>query len=801
MPLESRKRKLFLQYLPPALIVVAGLAAYSNSFLAPFTFDDEVSITTNPTIRHLLPLWSTLWAPLTSGTAGRPVLNLSFALNYAAGGLNVWGYHAANLAIHLLAGLILFAIVRRTLPKCRGTLPVGSSFAAASDPGGIGLGSDTAIAFAIALLWTIHPLQTEAVTYVSQRAESLMGLFYLATVLGFIRYADGEGAKYAFLSVFACFLGMATKEVMVTAPILVLLYDRTLISGTFGAAWRRRRWYYMGLLGTWILLAFLMGDMRQRGVGFGLGGKWWEYSLMESRVVVRYLGLAVWPHPLILDYGLRVSRQTWAIAPYVVVSLLLVASAAFALSRPVRRGQGIRAAGFTGSCVFLLLAPTSSVIAVVGQPMAEHRMYLPLIAIAAFAVLGIKRLAGRGYLLIVVSLAFVLGFLTWRRNEAYLSLESLWRDTVVEYPYSDRAHFNLGCALQPLQGKLDEAIAEYEQALKLNPDYLQARVNLGTALERIPGRVNEAVAQFEQALRFNPNSPQAHVNLGSALERIPGRINEAIAEYEEALRLNPDNPQAHLNMGTALERIPGRINDAVAQYEQALRLVPESAEAHYSLGSALGRIPGQEGATIFQYDEALRLNPGYAKAHNNLGTVLEKMPGKLNEAVSHFEQALLLEPDFAEAHYNLGCALGEIPGNLQGAIREYREALRLKPDYAKAHNNLASALARSPGRLDEAISQFREALRLEPDFAEAHFNLANALVNEPGGLNEAASQYEEALRLSPDSLAFHFNLAMTLMQIPGRSAEAATHLRAVLRIQPNNDRARHFLSTLAAQGP
>src|ERR1022692_1539631 len=202
----------------PLMVVAAGLLAYHNSFTGPFIFDDFYSIEDNPTIHHLWPIWQTLSPPRIGAPTveGRPLVNLSLAINYALGGYRLWGYHALNLTIHILAALTLFGIVRRTLLQPR----LQERFGAAAD----------GLALAVAVLWMVHPLQTESVTYIIQRAESLMGLFYLLTLYCFLRAAGAGGpGRFWWLaaSVFACLLGMATKEVMVSAPLVVLLYDRT----------------------------------------------------------------------------------------------------------------------------------------------------------------------------------------------------------------------------------------------------------------------------------------------------------------------------------------------------------------------------------------------------------------------------------------------------------------------------------------------------------------------------------------------------------------------------------------------
>ncbi len=291
-------------------MVAAGLLAYSNSFTGSFIYDDAPSILGNPTIRHLWPIWQPLSPPHKGGITveGRPLVNLSLAVNYALGGLDVWGYHALNLAIHLLAGLTLLGIVRRTLlqPKLR------ERFGAAANE----------LALAVAVLWVVHPLQTESVTYIVQRAESLMGLFYLLTLYCFIRGAESPRPRAWYsLCVTACALGMASKEVMVSVPLMVLLYDRTFVSGSLREVWRQRWPLYLALASTWILLGYLMfftGSFGNAVINAKENGiAWWKYLLTEPGVILYYLRLAAWPYPLCFDYygwSLRRHRAEYSVA-------------------------------------------------------------------------------------------------------------------------------------------------------------------------------------------------------------------------------------------------------------------------------------------------------------------------------------------------------------------------------------------------------------------------------------------------------------------------------------------------------
>ncbi|HXA14727.1 MAG TPA: tetratricopeptide repeat protein [Opitutaceae bacterium] len=553
-PWDSR----WLPFVAGGLLILAALAAYHNSFSGPFIFDDELWITKNPTIRHLWPVWPVLSPPPGLIVRGRPLLNLSLAINYALGGTNVWGYHALNLAVHIIAGLALFGIVRRTLrqPAMRGRFPASAG-----------------LAFAVAAIWMLHPLQTEAVTYVIQRAESLMAMFYLLTLYCFVRGTDSRapGIWQAF-SIAACLCGMATKEVMVSAPLIVLLYDRTFVAGSFREAWRQRWRVYLGLAVTWLELAYLMAGIGSRGAGFDLGITGWTYALTECPVVVHYLWLAVWPHPLILDYGGDVVKHAGEAAPYALILVMLVGGTVVALWR-------WPAWGFAGAWTFAVLAPTSSFVPVAFQPMAEHRMYLPLAAVVAVVVLGIYTGLGRRSVAVYLALAMGLGLLTATRNEDYRSELAIWRDTVAKRPGNPRAQYYLGLVLARA-GQLPEALEHFQEAVRDKVDYAEAYNNTGTCLLLL-NRAAEAVGQYEQALAYKPNYPEAQCNLGIALFNL-GRFEEAAQHYQEAVRLQPDYADAHSSLAATWERM-GRTAEAIRQYEEALRINPGLAAARDSL--------------------------------------------------------------------------------------------------------------------------------------------------------------------------------------------------------------------------
>jgi Flp pilus assembly protein TadD len=620
------------------ILVLAGLAAYQNSFSGKFVFDDTPAILENGTIRQLWPLGPVLSPPGAAGqtVGGRPLLNLSLAIDYAISGTDPWSYHATNLLLHLLAGLTLFGIVRRTLRQ--GVLP----------------------ALAAALLWTLHPLQAESVAYVVQRAESLMGLLYLLTVYGFIRYAglpseETAGRRgWAVLSVLACLLGMAAKEVMVTAPVIVLLYDRTFVAGTFGEAWRRRKRYYLALAATWILLALLVlgNDGRGGTAGFGTAVSPVDYALTQFWAVAHYLRLALWPYPLVADYGRGwLQGPTLGVAIDAMVVLGLAAGAAAALRRQPRSfppASGKAALGFAGAWFFLILAPSSSVIPVATETVAEHRMYLPLAAVVVAAVAGLAALLPRRAWLLACGLAAVgCGLMTAERNLAFRDNLALWGDAVEKMPENADARNNLGRALLD-DGSVGAALAQDQEAERLNPHSAFIRTNLGNALART-GRVPEAIVQYREALRLMPSGAPAYNDLGNALVAA-GRPAEAIFNYKQALRIQPDYPAAENGLGGALFRT-GNLGGAVFHFQAALRLNPAYAEAHFNLANAFDAA-GRSADAIREYEAAFRLRAGSAEAHNNLAILLAQA-GRFREAELHFQAALRLQPGNPDVAGNL----------------------------------------------------------------------------------------------------------------------------------------------------
>jgi len=640
-------------------IVLAIAALYLGSLDAPFIFDDHESITANPTIRQLWPPGEVLSPPGRGTTVqGRPVLNLSFALNHAFGGLSEANFRLTNIVLHACAALLLFGIVRRTLQRP----PLRDAYGAAALP----------LAGAAALLWAVHPLQTESVTYIVQRAESLMGIFYLLTLYAFIRSLDApQPRRWQAVAVASCLLGMGTKEVMASAPVMVLLYDRFFVAGNWPEVWRRRKAFYGALASTWLLLAALVIGAGGRGgtaassVLLSATGYW----AVQPYAIATYLKLTFWPAPLILDYG------TWTVrgAGDVILPGLLVAALVGATLYGWRRWHP---AAYAGLWFFAILAP-ASLAPMARQTVVEHRMYLALAPVAVLLVLGLHRALRRAAVPVAVAAAVALSLATLDRNRDYLSTLAIWEDTVAK-----------------------------------NPANHWARNNLGLVLHQA-GRHAEALAQYDAALRSMPLDPGSHFNAGNTLMALE-RADEAAARYAEAVRLDPDYVDARYNLGLALHKA-GRFADAARELAQVARTEPDRAEFQASLGLALVR-SGQRAEAVNAFERALRLRPVYPEAAYNLG-LIHLQTGRWTDAVAQFEATLKAEPERARAHASLAVALAQLD-RIDDAIAALREAVRLDPANAESHNNLG-ALYLHRGRKAEAEAAFTEAVRLDPASASA----------------------------------------------------------------------------------
>jgi tetratricopeptide (TPR) repeat protein len=637
------------------LLAVAGLVfvAYSNSFQAALTFDNASAIGEDPRIRAATPenIRSILSGRYWYGNTGRPattpwyrpLTTFSYLVNYAVlgNGPRPAGYHWVNLALHEVNVALVYAL---------GVLVLGQ----------------TAPAWALAALWGLHPLLTEAVTNIVGRADLLAAFGVLAGLLCHVRGASAAGwRRVAWLAGLAGAqaVGLFSKENAAVLPGIMLLYDLTWPER---ATWRRRATAYAAVALPLAAYLYLRSGLQWHPVievteNPLVSAGFWTMRLTAVKVIGKYLWLFVWPARLSADYtynsvplfGWR--PWNWEDAKALIALAVCLGAALAAVLLAVRwRGTG-KPLFFFLVFFFVALSPTSNLVVLVGSTMAERFLYLPSVGLTGCVVAAIYALGQRRFLkrpaaarvawaaLGLVCLAFTAR--TYARNFDWLDERSLWASTVEVCPGSVRAHYNLGLALEQLPYGLPDAIAEYQAAVRIEPDFAEAHTNLGNALARMPGRLPEAIAEYQAALRIRPDLAAAHYNLATTLARMPGRLPEAIAEYQAALRIEPDRADMHDDLANALAQTPGRLPEAIAEYQAALRIEPDRAPVHYNLANALAQTPGRLPEAIAEYQAALRGEPDFVEAHVNLANTLARVPGRLPEAIAEYEAALRIRPD------------------------------------------------------------------------------------------------------------------------------------------------------------
>lgn len=570
------------------LVIILALIAYSNTFDVPFFFDDVPNVVNNPNIRDLR-----YYAKPDNLMDMRYISFLTFALNYRLHGLDVTGYHAVNLFIHIINGVLVYFLLLFTL---RTAVPDSSTIRYSRFTG-------TTALFA-AILFVSHPLHTQAVTYIVQRLSSLAALFCLFSLVMYIKARtarkQGEGSglfrlqgpAFYVLSLASAVVAMKTKEIAFTLPVLIALYEFMFLEGKA----KERILFLTPLLLTMVIIPVsLMGLDKPLGDLIGDAGTAMrvqteitraEYLFTQFRVLVTYIRLIFLPVDQNLDHDFSISHSFFE--PVVALSflflLLLFGTSLYLFhksrmlsvvpSSSITSDHRLRLISFGILWFFITLSVESSIIPI-RDVMYEHRMYLPSVGIfAAISVslfLAMEKLKQRGGRLFGAGMAgiavivVVLTATTYARNSLWKDEVAFWEDVAEKSPLKSRVHNNLG-HIYSSRGLVDRAIEEYETAVRLRPDNPGARYNLGTAyMSR--GSVEKAIEQFRAALQLSPDYLNAHFNLAFAY-KAGGLIEKSIEHYLIVLKLNPDFSQAHVNLGN-IYYSQGKMEKAMEHYREA----------------------------------------------------------------------------------------------------------------------------------------------------------------------------------------------------------------------------------------
>jgi len=786
------------------LLTGAALLAYWPALTGGFLWDDDTLLTDSTLVKApdgLYRMWFT-----TEPLDYWPLTNTSFWLEWRLWGMRSSGYHTTNLLLHLVSGLLVWAILRRLSIR-------GGLLAAA--------------------LFVLHPVNVESVAWIAQRKNTLSMVFFLLSILWYLKVdqepedalsAAGSSKqksrarratsppiepginRWYWLSLAMFVLAMLSKGSVAILPGVLLLiawWRRGAISKA--DVIRASPFFVVAvaftLLNIWFQSHLLTGAIREATIIqrlLGAGAIVWFY-LFKALVPIRLM--FVYP-----QWDVRGDDLRWWLPACAAVATTAILF--WQRDRTMVRGLLLAWLFF---CLGLLpVMGLTDVYYMRYSLVADHYEYVAILGVVAcvaagaaglvtlarepvanpksralVALKGVSNGLGFSHPWAVrawsIALLTVLGLGTHLESRQYANAETLYRTTLTKNPSSWLMHNLLGVRL--VDTSIGEAIAHFREAARLNPDLLEAHNNLCLAIQHL-GNPDEAIAECSTAIRLNPKTPTAHNGLGLALLS-KGRANEARVEFEAAVRLNADYAEAHTNLANVLAST-GHESEAIEHYRQALAIAPQSVDARKNLGVALDRL-GKPDEAVEQYREALRRDPSMADVRARLDALLQK--AGLTDTIARYREDLRLHPDQISLHASLGEAL-LAGGRTAEAIDEYKVALAGLPDVPAVHFGLASALQEAE-RTADAETHFRDAIRLKPDFAEAHRHLAD-LLQDRGRLEEAVGHYKDALSFDPKAAEAHNNLGVVLVRL-GRLDEAIEHFKAALAIDPEYVDARNNL--------
>ena len=662
MTSRSLKKLLLNPWVVTAMISTLAVAIYSNIYNAPFVFDDIPRIVDEEHIKNNYYFTSIL-----DQLSPRYLPTLSLALNYRLGGLDVFGYHLFNVLIHIVNGIIVYFLARTLFGLL---LPLSSNWGIKSHGRRVSPGQSASLpALFAALVFVAHPLQTQAVTYTIQRIASMAALFYLGAVLFYLRgrissRSHPEGAagsrlvswSWYLFSILSAALAIVCKGNAATLPAALLLTEYLCFERSW-RCWKRKLPVFTIMFLLWGLYVLFVYDVYRGG---GLPENFledvtaktaetkhverWRYLYTQFNVITIYIRLLFLPigqklddlyffkkgffdglTPLALAFlGGIISTGVWASRKHPVMTLSVL-------------------------WFFLTLSIESSIIPI-SDAAFEHRLYLPMFGFALclpYIVFSLLSPRQKTALIIMVLVVAGLGTGTYLRNGIWTDDAVLWADCAAKAPHNFRAFYNLGEALGK-QGKHEQAVTAYQEALTLNPRYIRSYLNLGKTLVDAD-RNEDAVTVYRRGLEVNPEYVKIINNLGSVLATM-GRTEEAVSLYRRAIEIDPTFADSWYNQGNACAD-SGQLEESIPLYHKAIEVNPSYTEAYFNLANSFFKL-GRKTEAIPLYEKTIAQDPDHLSAHKNLA--ITAFNEKLYDlAVKHCDRALelgaVMSPEFLEA--------------------------------------------------------------------------------------------------------------------------------------------------------
>lgn len=736
--LQTLPNTKWIEVLLLAVIAIWVVLLYQSTLGYPMVFDDEITIETNPYLSKLWPLTNPMQAIPGSPVEGRPLVSISFALNYQLTALDPWSYRAGNILIFILSIPLVYVILKFCVRDVEWL-------------------NARVFALVVTALWSLHPLHVDSIVYITQRTELMYGFFLLLSLFFLIRaHESTRPLVWLLLSWTACFAGMFCKEVMVVAPLLLYLFDRCFITRSWPGPLRQRLWFYVALPLTWAGLAILvMSVNRDQSIGGHLGVTVWDYFRLQMQVILWYLLMTFWPSGQAVHHEFVYPRVITQYLPSLIAVMGMIVLSFVALIRYPR-------IGFAGLWFFMILAPTSSILPIVTEPMAERRMLMPVIAVLSLAVLAVifvlRKLphlkhavwiGGLGLIVAMVSLSLT----TRNYASTFQSNDHLWQRVLNVYPDSSWAMNNLGVSRQK-QGKYDEALELFIRTLEVEPTHALAPSNIAWILIK-QKRYDKAMFILEKEIQ-RPKADVVATPMLALVYHLTGRSEEALPLFQKAVEMRPNAAFIWNNYASTLDSL-GRYEEAVEKLEIAWGLQPVWTLPHRNLARIKARLG--------RYDEALDhvdwllsnpLTPDLAVRVLDLGAVIHMVEGRPEQALRYYQRASEIAPDngviqgrlvrvmiemkqLNQARAKLDSLSTPFPPNSEDghpivldAWARFYDAIG-DPEQAKAHRDMAAAMtqARDDAGLPSIDQQMSMDTEVETGTGVRNMDLQNTQA-EPG---------------------------------------------------------------------
>lgn len=772
------RKKPYLPIIPLIIIVALSVITYLNCLPNQFVYDDSSTIVENKLIKdwgNFNALFTHDYFKLSGELTYRPIVTLSYFIDYSVWHMNPMGYHLVNVVLHTINIVFVYFLVRLLLRQYDKTQESHNQI------------TNRGLALLTAVFFTLHPVVSEVINVISYREDLIATAFLIASFLLFLLYEERVVAQIPFspsfqnkdlgefsLSAFhrkrtislsagamaTYFFALLSKESAIVLPALIFIYE-LLISRKYFTPRKTakkivRAPFFLGYIGVsivYLILRFFILHNPGEKIAYPEGSIFVNMLTM-TKVLGRYITSIFLPFNLNADYHVLYLKTPFTLS-FLFPLFMLISIAIIAIrwwKKLARTSSGVnRTRDFYPVILFAILWFFVSILPVMNiiplaNIMADRYLYLPILGFCLLLSIAVTYLRAVIKYSVIIPLIIFYIVMTITRNNVWRDEFTLWYKSSQSPLCSFTTYNNLGTQYNK-KGYPDTALKCYQEALQKAREvgftqYATVYYNAGNAYEK-KNMPYEAVTVYKKAVQIKPDYQQAHNNLGKVYFTL-SQYDDALTEYNNALKIDPDFPYAYNNMGVLYNKL-GRQEDAVAVYKKALSLDPKYSDVYYNLGN-IYEAKMQYDLALEAYQNALKYDPTQVYVHNNLGTIYDKN-GRLEDAIVEYKHAIKLDPKYPYSYNNLGASLTK-KGDMDGALAEFQKAAKLFPNQPDFHFNLGYTYLQKED-FNNALKEFETTLKIAPSHAEALFSIGNIYYRQ-GQKDKAAKSWQAVLNINPN---------------------------------------------------